>query len=294
MSIYHRYAVFYCIQRYQADIDKLGDLLSQFDIVDNYSDNRITVNRDHPDTKSMIKTADGAADASHPRHGAENETDATQELRVREDVEESEIHEHDDDNHMPEGNRCRVSPNSKLDSQEKPGAGNGIGLDEVWNRPQEIPIATSAKPETEERPRLKFARSQLDRVRSCGRILQRLNAGLAKNIHRIETEENELSSESIRHLWSEAARLNGTEKIKPLRATTSWWENEARSEDTRSFSPTANNTARTTAVTSHRLPCSPLQNPIMANDLLWDDQVKQWQLGMGRLMDDQGRRYLKI
>ncbi|KIH92016.1 hypothetical protein SPBR_03370 [Sporothrix brasiliensis 5110] len=78
----------------------------------------------------MIKTADGDADASHPTHGAENETGATEELRVYEDVEDSEIHEHDDDNHMPEGNRGGVSPNSKLDSQEKPGAGNGIGLDE--------------------------------------------------------------------------------------------------------------------------------------------------------------------
>ena len=311
MSIYHRYALLYNLQRYLADIDRLGDLVSQCDIVDDSTKNGVSIALDLPAIKNACKDPDRNPQPAPLGDDGQNENAEEQGSRASQNDqcgdEDKENHKPHDDHKSLEDNKDHNVPDAQLDGQDKPGCERDIKFDEAHeaHEAHSPDIATTELDTDRACPgdgtRFKITRSQLNRVLDCDRTLNRLNAGLVKNIHRIEEEENELSSQTIQHFWREAARLNGTEKIKSLRvmeretASSGWWEDEPSGGGNSVLAlGNTNNVAGSEVGTALRPPSSPLQNPIKSDDLLWDDQVQQWRLDMGRLMDDQGRRYVKI
>lgn len=298
MSIYHRYALCCNLRRYLDDIDKLGDLVSQCDIVDDTTENGVSVDPDLPAIKQACEDPGQDPESAPLGDGGQKENAEKRRSRASQNDQKAD---EDKENHRPHNDHKSLE-------EDKPGRESDIKFDEAPNRSTMTPgVATTNLDPDRACPgvgaQFKITRSQLNRVLACNRILNRLNTGLVKNIHRIEAEENELSSQTIQHFWREAARLNGTEKIKSLRvmeremAISGWWEDESSRESIGISVPALGNTNKTAgsvARAAPRPPSSPLQNPIEPDDLLWEDQVQQWRLDMGRLMDDQGRRYVKI
>lgn len=308
MSIHHRYALLYNMQRYQADVKKLAHLVSQCRVVETIAeDNNMT--NDLPTGEDTTKSLDQDQESSALRD-KEKEDGGKQWNRG------TPGNDKDKDNDSPQG-RHEVSadaedgnaPNDQLEGQNKPEHENDAKSDETQDHAETMFFTTAPRAPTElsvsqpppgDCPQHKITRSQLNQMLACDRVLDRIKAGLVKNIHRIKADENELFSQTIQHLWNEAARLNGTEKIKTLRVIDrelkagNWWEGGKASGDSSGSQDGKQNAAGSIAGASLRLPCSPLQNLVKPGDLLWDDEVQQWRLNMGRLMDGKGRRCVKL
>ncbi|KAL1898266.1 hypothetical protein Sste5346_003674 [Sporothrix stenoceras] len=313
MSIYHRYTIFYRIQRYQSDIDKLGGLVSKCEIVDDIAEDSASIN---PDLSATETTCEGPSGDSGitPSGNAGNEETAekqnTPEIQndQRPDIDKENCNPHDDDDDggrdesLTDGEGSET-PDAQLDGQAKAVSVTEGEVDEVSTQSTSISSATSTGSATEDGPQFKITRRQLNRVRTCDRILKRLSEGLVKNISRIEKEKKELSSQTISHFWCEAARLNGTGKIKSPKAieremaTSGWWEDEPSKENTEDSVQVLGNVQNAPGpIAKHviRKPSSPLHRLLQPDDMVWEDEKSKWQLGLGRLMDDQGRRYVKI
>lgn len=310
MSIYHRYALFYRIQRYQADIDRLGDLVSKCEIVDDFAKDNASTNTDLSTTETLLEGPsrdtgiapsgnDGKEEATKKQEKPESQIDENADM----DKENCKSHDDDDDHKSWKGNESIDALDTHFDGEDKPASTTESKLNETSNQSTNLSSAASKGSSTDDGPNFKITRAQLNRVHTCDRILKRLNNGLVKNINRIEKEEKELHSQTISHFWFEAARLKGTEKVKSLRsmeremANSGWWEDEPSNEstgDTVQVPGKVENAAGPVAKPTLRKPSSPLHKQLQPDDMLWEDEKSKWQLDMGRLMDDQGIRYLKI
>lgn len=308
MSIYHRYALFYRIQRYQADVDRLGDLVSKCEIVDDFAEHSDSIDAGLSATNTACEGPSRDPDIAPSRNdGKEDATEKQEKLEDQSDQEADTDKKNckplDDDNESQTDNKCLELPDAQLHGEDEPTSSTESESGETSTPSTNISSVASAGSGTDDGPRFKITRAQLNRLRTCDRILKRLNNGLVKNINRIEKEEKELSSQTISHFWGEAARLKGTEKIKSLRsmeremANSGWWEDEPSREDTEDTVQVLGNmenAARPVPKPSPRKPSSPLHRQLQPDDMLWDDEKSKWHLDMGRLMDDQGKRYLKI
>ncbi len=142
-------------------------------------------------------------------------------------------------------------------------------------------------------PGAEIKRSQLERLLACHRSLSRIVAALRSNIKRLRDERHERQDDNVQHYYREAARLNGSEPIKSPRtqkrewATEGWWGGD---EEGGWGSPDKKPASKTLS----RSPTSPLRHEILAEDLIWEDLLHQWQLDAGRGRDDAGRRVLKL
>ena len=320
MSIYHRYALFYSLQHYLADVDKLCDLALEGNVVEDVPDQGPS---DVPAQLSTYKYI-------YEDPILEDEPGLLDDTECIEDDEEYDPNDDKENRYDPsalcEQNHCGGQEADDLhaetdgqndhyrgfedclaadieDNGTQPGPESTVGdrnlsPDISDHSPENTTFAST----NDDTPKFDIKRSQLNRLMACERLLYSLNSGLIRNIQRIEERKNERSSQTIQYFWREAARLQGSDKIKPMRvqerelASNSRWDSESSWREEASTDPSREDGApfKSTPTWTTRRHSSPLYKTLDPDDLQWEYQVQEWQLGLGRTVDDEGRRFYKM
>lgn len=338
MSIYHRYAMLYNLQRYLADVERLCTIASQCHVVEDKPAPGATKLADlstykhiyvDPKAEPALRGGEELRRRLEALHSLEewDDCDPSENKENRNDYEVFLEHferamrgQEDGQNQDKGGGVDDAVPDAQLDGRhsrgpEDKGATDGAAghdgayktladhdhtADDGGDDDDDDKTAVGTE---HDYSKCSIRRSQLNRVLACERMVCRLEEVLLRNIRRTEAEANSLSARTIRFFWQEAARLNGAAKIRSLRAveretaTGSWDDDHAgRSGEAGTWSAGDAQRAGSPPVvgTSSPFPSSPLCRTVDPEDLFWEGQVEQWQLDLGRPVDDQGRRHVKM
>lgn len=276
MSIHHRYALYYSCLRYLSDIEKVKDIASGCNMIDDIQEKT---------PASSTAGLNSRLDVAGVR--AEDDSGDYENDDKQKDITNFKAHNHGCDTANTDSvpHRCQgLSLSGSLaHSAFKIGLGEEDPCAEDFHKSESTPTI-SRDEKTTSTICTTIRKSQFEKLMVFHQILTTIVASLRRNLKRVEAEGDCASTSLISHLYYEAARLNGSEPARTPRMQRmlglNWWHSDlddlSHSEDT------------------HSRCKSPLLSAFEPGDLVWGDQVVQWQQDLGSTKDGRGCRFVKI